>query len=331
MPVLTEALPTFTLAGAPYLEFLPVIDLSSGRLLGMEALVRWNHPTQGLILPDQLIPQAELNGDIGPLTEWVLMEACHQACSWSPSIQLGVNCTIEQLRRGEVSKAVEAALDQTGFAHGQLTVEVTEDAIIDPSASSDLKALSQMGVQLSVDDAGTNWSSFEPFKRHSIGTVKIDGPFIAGLESNQGINRLVVETVIQMAHSLGMSAIVEWVETEAQVEIVRSFNADAAQGYFFSRPMSCEDAASMARGPDVPQFSRTHIRTLERDGSGEPTTGSEGPETGAADAARLEDLTLADLPTDLPTDLPADPEGESPAEGAEPSPAPEAQAADPPA
>jgi len=251
------------------------------------------------------------------------MEACHQACSWSPSIQLGVNCTIEQLRRGEVSKAVEAALAQTGFAHGQLTVEVTEDAIIDPSASSDLKALSKMGVQLSVDDAGTNWSSFEPFKRHSIGTVKIDGPFIAGLESNQGINRLVVETVIQMAHSLGMSAIVEWVETEAQVEIVRSFNADAAQGYFFSRPMSCEDAASMARGPDVPQFSRTHIRTLERDGSGEPTTGSEGPETGAADAARLEDLTLADLP--------ADPEGGPPAGSAEPSPAPAEEAADPPA
>ena len=87
-----------------------------------------------------------------------------------------------------------------------------------------------MGVQLSVDDVGTNWSSFEPFKRNSISTVKIDGSFIAGLESTQGINRLVVETVIHMAHSLGMSAIVEWVETAAQVEIVRAFNADAAQG-----------------------------------------------------------------------------------------------------
>jgi EAL domain-containing protein (putative c-di-GMP-specific phosphodiesterase class I) len=184
--MLTETQPTFVLAGTPYLEFLPVVDLSSGRLLGMEALVRWNHPTQGLISPDQLIPQAELSGDIGPLTQWIVMEACRQATAWSPSIQLGVNCTIEQLRRGEVSKAVDTALDQTGFSSGQLTVEVTEDAIIDPSASSDLRALSHMGVQLSVDDAGTNWSSFEPFKRHSIGTVKIDGPFIAGLESNQG-------------------------------------------------------------------------------------------------------------------------------------------------
>ena len=114
-----------------------------------------------------------------------------------------------------------AALEQTGFRSGQLTLEVTEDAIVDSSASADLKSISEMGVQLSVDDVGTNWSSFEPFKRNSISTVKIDGSFIAGLESTQGINRLVVETVIHMAHSLGMSAIVEWVETAAQVEIVR--------------------------------------------------------------------------------------------------------------
>ena len=264
--LLTETEPIFTLAGTPFLEYLPVVDLSTGRLLGMEALVRWQHPTEGLIPPNQLIPYAEANGDIGPLTRWILMEACEQACSWSPSIQLGVNCTIHQLRRGEVSNAVATALEQTGFRSGQLTLEVTEDAIVDPAASADLKNLSQMGVQLSVDDAGTNWSSFEPFKRHSIGTVKIDGSFIAGLEPTQGINRLVVETVIHMAHSLGMSAIVEAVETASQVEIVRSFNADAAQGFFFARPMSSENAAELAGGTEVPQFSRTQIRTLVHPG-----------------------------------------------------------------
>ena len=210
-------------------------------------------------LARELIPAAELSGDIGPLTRWVLMEACGQARWWSPSIQLGVNCTIHQLQRGEVSKAVSSALDQTGFRAGQLTIEVTEDAVVDSSASADLKALSQMGVQLSVDDVGTNWSSFEPFKRHSISTVKIDGSFIAGLESSPGINRLVVETVIHMAHSLGMSAIVEAVETAAQVEIVRSFNADAAQGFFFARPMSVDDAASMAGGPEIPRVLRAPI------------------------------------------------------------------------
>jgi EAL domain-containing protein (putative c-di-GMP-specific phosphodiesterase class I) len=280
--VLTQTEPTFALAGSPFLEYLPVVDLSNGRLLGMEALVRWQHPTQGLISPDQLIPMSEENGDIGPLTQWVVMEACEQACSWSPSIQLGVNCTIHQLRRGEVSKAVTAALDQTGFRSGQLTLEVTEDAIVDPAASADLKTLSQVGVQLSLDDAGTNWSSFEPLKRHSISTVKIAGSFIVGLEPSQGINRLVVETVIHMAHSLGMSAIVESVETAAQVKIVRAFNADAAQGYFFARPMSGEDAASLAGGPEVPQFSRTEIRTLVRSHEDESEPGCAAGDAGGS-------------------------------------------------
>ncbi|MBV8464237.1 MAG: EAL domain-containing protein, partial [Acidimicrobiales bacterium] len=217
--------PTFTFVGSPFLEYLPVVDLATGRLLGMEALVRWQHPEQGRISPEELIPQAEATGDIAPLTQWVLMEACTQAREWSPSIQLGVNCTVEQLRRGEVSKAVADALDRTGLRSGQLTLEVTEDAVVDSAASSDLGRLSGMGVQLSVDDVGTNWSSFEPFRSHSISTVKIDGSFISGLERSQGINRLVVETVIHMAHSLGMSALVECVETPAQVSIVREFNA----------------------------------------------------------------------------------------------------------
>jgi EAL domain-containing protein (putative c-di-GMP-specific phosphodiesterase class I) len=300
--VLTQAEPTFALAGAPLLEYLPVVDLSSGRLLGMEALVRWQHPTKGLISPNRLIPYVEQNGDIGPLTRWIVKEACQQACSWSPSIQLGVNCTINQLRRGEVSNAVASALEQTGFRSGQLTLEVTEDAIVDPSASADLKTLSQMGVQLSVDDAGTNWSSFEPFKRHSISTVKIDGSFIAGLEPTQGINRLVVETVIHMAHSLGMSAIVEAVETATQVEIVRSFNADAAQGFFFARPMSDENARTLAGGSDIPQFSRTEIRTWIR--PSEAQSESDGSESDASDSVgdkeEADDVDQADAATDEP-------------------------------
>ena len=286
--MLTHVKPAFTLLGAPFLEYLPVVDLSSGRLLGMEALVRWQHPERGLISPIHLIPEVEANGDIGPLTRWVLMEACEQARRWSPSIQLGVNCTINQLRRGEVSKAVVSALEESGFRAGQLTLEVTEDAVVDPSASADLRTLSEMGVQLSVDNVGTNWSSFEPFRHHSISTVKIDGSFIAGLETNQGINRLVVETVIHMAHSLGMSAIAECVETVAQVEIVRRFNADAAQGFFFSRPMSSENAAVFAAGADTPQFSRTHMGTLVQP--------HEGPVAFAVEASEVPAPATGDAP-----------------------------------
>ena len=262
--MLTKPEATFTLVGAPFLEYHPVVDLSSGRLLGMEALVRWQHPTEGRIAPNRLIPEAVASGDIGPLTRWIVMEACEQACHWSPSIQLGVNCSAQQLRHGDASKAVSDALERSGFRAGQLTVEVTEDAVVDPDASADLRAISEMGVQLSVDDVGTNWASFEPFKRHSISTLKIDGSFIAGLQKDEGINRLVVETVIHMAHSLGMSAIVESVETAAQVKIVRNFSADAAQGFFFARPMSSADASEFAAGSEVAQFSLTEPATLMR-------------------------------------------------------------------
>jgi EAL domain-containing protein (putative c-di-GMP-specific phosphodiesterase class I) len=260
--MLTYPEPTFTLQGTPYLEYLPVVDVITGRLLGMEALVRWRHPTRGRISPDLLIPAAEASGDIGPLTKWIVAAACEEACHWSRSIQLGVNCTVAQLQRGEVSVAVAEALGQTGFPSDQLNIEVTEDAVVDPTASADLLALSDMGVQLSVDDVGTNWSSFEPFKRHAISTVKIDGSFVAGLESNQGINRLVVETVIHMAHTLGMSAIVEQVENAHQLRIAGSFGADAAQGFFFARPIPRADARTFAEGPEIPVFSRTEAQTL---------------------------------------------------------------------
>ncbi len=322
--MLTDTESSFALVGAPYLEYQPVVDLSTGRLLGMEALVRWQHPTHGLISPNHLIPHAEVSGDIGPLTRWILMEACERARSWSPSIQLGVNCTIHQLRRGEVSKAVAAALEATGFRSGQLTLEVTEDAIVDASASADLKSISEMGVQLSVDDVGTNWSSFEPFKRNSISTVKIDGSFIAGLESTQGINRLVVETVIHMAHSLGMSAIVEWVESAAQVEIVRAFNADAAQGFFFSRPMSSDDAVAFAAGPEVPQFSRTESRTLVAPHAGELGLVSLDPAADSGSTGTAPAVDPATSGADSDPDVTAEPTGlDESVGGAEPGGDPE--------
>ena len=151
----------------PFLEYLPVVDLSSGRLLGMEALVRWQHPTEGLISPGQLIPQAEsqrrhrVADPLGP-DGGLRARPCtgRRASSWASTARSsscgGARCP----RRWRTRSRGPAS------ASGQLTLEVTEDAIVDPSASADLKDLSEMGVQLSVDDVGTNWSSFEPFQRH---------------------------------------------------------------------------------------------------------------------------------------------------------------------
>ncbi|MBV8462626.1 MAG: EAL domain-containing protein, partial [Acidimicrobiales bacterium] len=174
----------------------------------------------------------------------------------------------------------------------------------------------------SVDVVGTDWSSFEPVRSHSISTVKIAGSFISGLERSQGINRLVVETVIHMAHSLGMSALVECVETPAQVSIVREFNADAAQGFFFAKPMSSEDATLFGKGPEVPQFSCTDIRTLvephpgpipgpgeprEDDGEGSDRNGSDANGAGSVDVTRdggRDELDSLPQPRDADRDLP---------------------------
>ncbi len=254
--------PSFVLTGEPALEFQPVVDLSDGRLLGMEALVRWNHPTRGLIPPNLLIPWAEANGDILPLGAWVLAEACDVARGWSTSVQLGVNCSVVQLRHGAASKAVRQALEQSGLDAGQLTIEVTEHSIADRAAAADLEALRAIGVQLAVDDVGTSWSSFDPLRHYAVDTVKIDDSFVAGLEPNQGINRLVVETVIHMAHSIGMVTIVEGVETAEQVAIVQGFGADAAQGYFFARPLPHDAAGELASARVLPRFSRTEQGTF---------------------------------------------------------------------
>jgi EAL domain-containing protein (putative c-di-GMP-specific phosphodiesterase class I) len=253
---------TYKLEGQPLLEFQPVVDLSDGRLLGMEALLRWDHPRLGRLTPDRLLPQAEVNGDIVPLSRWVLAEACGLAAGWSPSVQLAVNCALSQLRGGLASRTVSAVLEETGLEAGRLTLEITEDTVADGDAFEDLRTLSAMGVQLAVDDVGTNWSSFEPLRRLAVNTVKIDGSFVAGLEPSQGINRLVVETVIHMAHSLGMATIAEGVETAHQVALVKEFDADAAQGWFFAHPMSPDEATTMASSDVVPRFSRTEPTTM---------------------------------------------------------------------
>jgi len=309
---------TFELEGNPVLEFQPVIDLSDGRLLGMEALIRWDHPRLGRLTPGQLIPRAETNGDILALSRWVLAEACGLAATWSSSVQLAVNCTLSQLRNGDASRSVTAALETSGLEPGRLTLEITEDTVADSDAFEDLRTLSSLGVELAVDDVGTNWSSFEPLRRLAVNTVKIDGSFVAGLEPTQGINRLVVETVIHMAHSLGMATIAEGVETAAQVALVREFEADAAQGYFFAHPMSPEEATAMAATDVVPRFSRTEPTTLvpakvnghaaDSNGSGERTTGREvdgepvggSPESGAV-AGSSEDADTEATADDQPS------------------------------
>lgn len=269
------------LSGEPMLQYQPVVDLASGMLLGFEALLRWQHPTQGLILPGLLIPWAEANGDIVALGEWVLQQGCRDAMAWPPSVQLAVNLSIVQLRRGVASRAVEAALEGSGLMADRLTVEVTEHVMSDEYAIRDLRAIAAMGVQLAVDDVGTSWNSFELLRRMAVNTIKIDASFVNGLEAHEGINRMVVETVVHLAHSSGMSTVAEGVETELHARLVREFDSDAAQGYYFAPPLGVRRAAAMASriGHQFPLEGGGWIDTPDWDAEEPPATeGASGSE-----------------------------------------------------
>lgn len=251
------------LAGHPYLEFQPAVDLATGRLLGFEALVRWSHPTRGNISPAVLIPWAEANNDIIALNAWVLAEACHQAQRWPSGIQLAVNCSIVQLRQGEASRATKAAIERSGINPDRLTVEITEQVIADERAAADLQALTALGVHLAADDVGTMWSSLNALRRSAIETVKIDAAFIANLEADEGMNRAIVDAIVHVGQSLAMSTVAEGVETAAQVAILREFGTDVAQGYFFARPMSVGDACELAGAEPRAVYSLTTSGALQ--------------------------------------------------------------------
>lgn len=249
--------PKLVLAGRPVLEFQPAVDLATGRLLGFEALIRWDHPTKGHIPPHVLLPWAEANDDIASLNAWILSEACTQAQAWPSGIQVAVNCSIVQLRRGEASGAVAHALEQSGLNPDRLTIEVTERAIADDKAARDLRAVSALGVHLAVDDVGTSWSTLQPLRRLDVEIVKIDRAFITSLEAREGMNRAIVEAIIHVSHTLAMSTVAEGVETAQQVAILREFGADVGQGYFFDPPLADNDARALAMAEPRPIYDLT--------------------------------------------------------------------------
>lgn len=281
------------LPGRPALQFQPAVDLATGRLLGFEALVRWEHPDDGLLPPSVVIPWAEEHGAIVELNAWVFEEACRCGQRWPSGIQLAANCSLTLLRNGSASTSVAAALESTGFNPDRLTIEVTERTVADDRASADLRALTALGVHLAVDDVGTSWSSLQPLRRFAVETVKIDGAFIAGLEADEGMNRAIVEAIVHVAHSLAMSTVAEGVESAEQVAILREFGADVAQGYFFAHPVSVDQAEELANTEPRPVFALTAGRAM---GGAHPAVqprplsvlSSTGPSAGTAPAARVE-------------------------------------------
>ncbi len=228
------------------LQYQPKVDTATGRLLGMEALVRWIHPQRGMISPVEFIPVAEDTGLIVEIGRWVLREACRQNSEWQRSglrpLRVAVNLSARQFRSGELLDEIDAALAETGLAVDSLELEVTESMVMeDPeSVIKLLGAIHDRGIHIALDDFGTGHSSLAYLKRFPIDCVKIDRAFIKDTPGNTG-DVAIAKTIIAMAQALGMSTVAEGVETAEQLELMKELGCGQIQGYFFSRPLSADD------------------------------------------------------------------------------------------
>lgn len=231
------------------LYYQPIICLSTGKLRGFEALVRWNHPQRGLVSPDEFIPLAEENGAIERLGWFVLKNACNQLQQWQEEIggdrdkfQLNVNLSPLQLRQVDFTKKLEQICLETQIDKTQLKLEITESCLLETDISRDrFQQLKALGMGLCIDDFGTGYSSLSRLHEFPIDTIKIDRSFMKGLQENTH-PIAIIDTIITLARGLGMNLVAEGVETLSQIETLKSLGCDLAQGYFFSPPIAIAEA-----------------------------------------------------------------------------------------
>jgi diguanylate cyclase (GGDEF)-like protein/PAS domain S-box-containing protein len=232
------------------LHYQPKVDLATGRVAGMEALLRWQHPKQGLISPLDFIPLLEETGLIVPVGEWVLRSACAQNRSWQEAglapLRVAVNLSARQFKQPGLVEMVGEVLAEVGLDPGLLELELTESILLEHTEESlaTLRRFHDMGIHLALDDFGTGYSSLSYLKRFPIDSLKIDRSFIHDVTTNPD-DATIARTVIAMAHNLRMTAVAEGVETREQLEFLRSHECDQMQGYYFSRPLAAEAFAQL--------------------------------------------------------------------------------------
>jgi EAL domain-containing protein (putative c-di-GMP-specific phosphodiesterase class I) len=240
------------------MHYQPIVDLASGRIVGFEGLVRWNHPERGLISPTNFIAIAEETGLIVPLGWWVLEECCRQTRRWQhrfpsdPPLFVSVNMSGKLfMKRGIVGRMTEI-LETTGLPPDSLRIEVTENVVLEhvDTALKNLNRLRALGIQLSVDDFGTGYSSLSYLQRFHYDELKIDRSFVSRLGDGSD-SRAIIETILGLANNLGIGVVAEGVETAEQAERLRSMACPHGQGFWFSEPVTSEVAASLlAAGPE---------------------------------------------------------------------------------
>ena len=237
------------------LHYQPIIDLETRQVRGFEALVRWNHPTRGMVAPNDFIPLAEETGLILPIGEWVLESACRQMCAWQKEFgdrldTMSVNLSAKQFNGPGLVDLVARILLQTGLAPEFLKLEITETVIMEnhESVAQMLTELRGLGVRLSMDDFGTGYSSLSYLHRFPLDVLKVDRSFVSRMEANSK-EAEIVRTIVHLAHSLQLSVVAEGVETREQAVQLQALGCEYGQGYFFSKPLPVEDASAFLRRP----------------------------------------------------------------------------------
>jgi diguanylate cyclase (GGDEF)-like protein len=235
--------------------YQPVVCLASGRLTGFEALVRWQHPEQGLMLPGKFIPLAEETGLILPLGQWVLEEACRQMQAWqngilADSLVVSVNLSGRQFAQEDLVEQVARTLRETGLAGERLKLEITETAVMEDAqvAIATLTALTELGIRMSIDDFGTGYSSMRYLQRLPVDSLKIDYSFVSRISKSEEDDS-IVRAIISLAHSLGKQVVAEGIETEVQLRFLQAEDCDYGQGFLFS-PALAPDAVAAAIAAD---------------------------------------------------------------------------------
>jgi len=243
--------------GELFLVYQPQVELDGGRVVGVEALVRWMHPALGLITPDRFIPIAESGPLIMPLGEWVLREACRQLKEWDehglPPLRMAVNLSARQIRGGTLDTVVQSLLDVHGLTAGRLELELTETAMADDpeAARLTLERLRAIGVSIAIDDFGTGYSSLASLKRFPIDRLKIDRGFVAEIGRDPN-GTVIPEAVVGLARLLGLESLAEGVEEAGQLDFLRERGCPLGQGYHIGRPMRAEDFVAWLRARPLP-------------------------------------------------------------------------------
>ena len=248
------------------LHYQPKVALHSGKIIGMEALIRWQHPMIGMISPVDFIPLAEESGLIIPIGEWVLDTACNKIKEWEAAgykdISIAVNLSAVQFRQKNILEMVRNIISHSEIDPQLLELEITESTIMDDidAASATMRELHKEGVKISIDDFGTGYSSLAHLKRFPLNTVKIDRSFIRDLTTDPD-DAAIVGAIIAMAHSMGLKIIAEGVETTKQLEYLRRLRCDEIQGYLFSRPLPIDEAEELLiKDRDGSAFDDTLVR-----------------------------------------------------------------------